>query len=178
MYSKDKEKEGNLTDLAKAYSLSKKDTKLFEGFFEFLRYKDDFLDYLKHKKDIPGDSIPISVFKNKKLGPLETVVKYLREDYGYTYKKIGLLLNRKVGPIGVSYRKAFGKLSSRLDVSSTENSIPISIFKDSKITIFEAVVVYLKDVRRLKFGEIAGLLNRNYRTIWTVYSRARKKNVR
>lgn len=178
MYKKDKEKEDSFIDLTKTYSISERDTKLFEGFFEYLKHKKDFQEYLKRKEEIRKDSIPISVFKNKKLAPLETVVKYLREDMGCTYNKIGSLLNRKAGPIGVSYRNAVKKLPSRLDVSSIENSIPISIFKDSKLTIFETIVVYLKDVKKLKFRKIAELLNRNYRTIYTVYSRARKKNVR
>jgi len=178
MYSKDRKKGDNLIDLAKAYSLSKGNARLFEDFFEYLKNKKDFNEYLKRKKEIQEDSIPISVFNNKVLAPLETVVKYLRENLDYSYKRIGLLLNRKPGPIGVSYRKAANKLRSKLDVSSIEYSIPISIFKDSKLTIFGTIVVYLKDVKRLRFGKIAELLNRNYRTIYTVYSRARKKNVR
>jgi len=43
------------------------------------------------------------------------------------------------------------------------------------MTIFETIVVYLKDTSELKFKNIAELLNRNYRTIWTVYKRAKKK---
>jgi len=176
MSKKDYEKRSDYLDLSKIDSLSKGDTRLFQEFFEYLNNKKEFREYLKSKKEVQIGAIPISIFNNKKLAPLETVVKYFREELGYTYKKIGVLLNRKAGPIGVSYRKAVKKLKSRLDVSSVENSIPISIFKDSKITVFGTIVVYLKDVKKLRFGEISELLNRNYRTIYTVYSRA--KNVR
>ena len=165
MHYQNKKKNANKIDLAKKYSFSEDEIKLFE----------DFLQYLKQKKEIKKDFIPISVFNNKILAPLETVVKYLREDLIYTYSKTAFLLNRKPGPIGVTYRNSKKKLPSRLDVSSTENSIPISIFKDSKMTIFETIVVYLKDTSELKFKNIAELLNRNYRTIWTVYKRAKKK---
>jgi len=51
---------------------------------------------------------------------------------------------------------------------------PKSIFK-TKHTIFEAVVFYLKEERNLSFHEIAVLLDRDDRNIWTVYARARKK---
>lgn len=166
-------KEGNNADFTKKYSFSNEDTKLFEEFLQYIKYKKDFLRYIKQKKD-RKDAIPISIFTNK-LAPLETVVKYLREELDCSYNEIALLLNRKPGPIGVSYRQAKRKFPSRLDVSSTENSIPISVFKNSKLTIFETIVVYLKDKDKLKFREIAELLNRNYRTIWTVYKRAKKK---
>ena len=178
MSKKDDKKRSDYIDLSKIDSLSKGDTKLFQEFFEYLKHKKDFHEYLKGKKEVQRGSIPISIFNNDKLAPLETVVKYFREELGYTYNKIGVLLNRKTGPMGVSYRNAVKKFKPRLDATSVENSIPISAFKDSKITVFSTIVVYLKDVKKLKFGEISELLNRNYRTVYTVYSRARKKNVR
>ena len=174
MYHKEDEKGESEIDLAKKYSFSEEQRKLYEGFLEYLKYKKEFIRYLRYKKE-RKDVIPISVFNNK-LAPLETVVKYLREELDYSYNEIGLLLNRKAGPIGVSYRNARKKFHSQLDVSSTENSIPISLFKDSRLTIFESVVLYLKDDLKLKFRKIAELLRRNYRTIWTVYRRAKKKN--
>lgn len=155
----------NLVDLSRKYSFSEDEVKLFE----------DFLKFLKQRKKIEKDKIPISIFNNGVLAPLETIVKYLREELNYSYKEIGLLLNRKAGPIGVTYRVAKRKFQPNLDISSIENPIPISIFKKSRLTIFETIVVYLKENMKLKFRKIAELLNRNYRTIWTVYNRAKKK---
>lgn len=146
-------------------SFSKDEIKLFE----------DFIRYLRYKKEREKDKVPLSIFNNGVLAPLETVVKYLREELDYTYNEIGILLNRNAGPIGVSYRIAKRKLPSRLDVTFTGNSIPISVFKNSRMTVFETIVVYLKNKMKLKFKKIAELLNRNYRTIWTVYYRAKKK---
>jgi len=160
--SKISEKEQRLLDLAKRNSFSDDDIELFEN----------FLEYLKQKKKISKDMIPTSIF-DKRLAPLEAVVKYLRENCEYSYNEIALLLNRNAGPIGVSYRNAKKKFSSGLDLSS-DVSIPVSIFKDSKLTVFESIVVYLKE-SGFKFKKIAELLNRNYRTIWTVYSRAKKR---
>lgn len=172
MYGMSKEKEANNLDLTN--SLSNKDKELATDFAEFLRYRKEFREFLKQKEEIK-DAIPVSVFNNNKLAPLETVVKFLREELDHTYKQIGKLLNRKEGPIGITYRNAKAKFSGRLDTSSSEK-IPISIFKDSSLSVFETIVVYLKDKREMKFARIALLLNRKYRTVWTVYSRA--KNAR
>ena len=52
--------------------------------------------------------------------------------------------------------------------------IPISIFQNRKLTIFEAMVVYLKE-QGMKYVEIGDLLYRDQRNIWTIYSRSMKK---
>ncbi|MEA2035932.1 MAG: hypothetical protein U9O94_00380 [Nanoarchaeota archaeon] len=158
-------KEDNVLNSDKEYSFSDKEIQLLEK----------ILTHIKQRKETKKDSIPISVFNNKALAPLETIVKYLKEELDYTYKEIATLLNRNPSPIGITYRKANKKFSKKLDTSSEDHSIPISIFKNSKLTIFETIVLYLKDSINLKFNNISTLLNRNYRTIWTVYKRAKKK---
>jgi hypothetical protein len=57
-------------------------------------------------------------------------------------------------------------------------SIPLSIVCDRKVSIFETIVEYMKDHYGLTYHEIAVLLNRDDRTIWTVYNRAAKKRSR
>ncbi len=54
-------------------------------------------------------------------------------------------------------------------------SIPISIFRDREISVLEAMVEYLKDKKNMRYSEIARLLNRDARTIWTSYQRAKEK---
>jgi DNA-binding NarL/FixJ family response regulator len=56
--------------------------------------------------------------------------------------------------------------------------VPSRIFKDRNVAVLEAVVEYMKDIEGLSYHEIAVLLNRNERTIWTVYSRAKQKRKR
>ena len=58
-----------------------------------------------------------------------------------------------------------------------EISLPISIFND-KLGMLEAASLYLKDELGLGFKEIAKLLKRDYKTIWTSYNKAKKKNGR
>ena len=56
--------------------------------------------------------------------------------------------------------------------------LPISIFKDRSISVLEAIVEYLHEVKGLTFKQISLHLNRNERTIWTVYSRVRQKRAK
>ncbi len=53
--------------------------------------------------------------------------------------------------------------------------VPAYLFRDRRVAVLEALVEYLKDVKGLSYHEIAVLLNRDDRTIWTVYDRAKKK---
>jgi DNA-directed RNA polymerase specialized sigma24 family protein len=53
--------------------------------------------------------------------------------------------------------------------------IPVSIFKDERLTPFELIVKYLKEMKNLTYAEIGRQLNRDERNIWTVYQRAKKK---
>ena len=53
--------------------------------------------------------------------------------------------------------------------------IPMKIFEFSKLSPFENVVYYLVEKLHLKDCEIAFLLKRNPRTIWTVKIRAKRK---
>jgi hypothetical protein len=57
-------------------------------------------------------------------------------------------------------------------------TIPLSIVCDRNVSVFETIVEYLKNHYGLTYHEIAVLLNRDDRTIWTVYNRAMKKRAR
>lgn len=54
-------------------------------------------------------------------------------------------------------------------------TIPTSIFVDRELSVLEAIAEYLKDVKGMRYSEIAQLLNRDDRTIWTSYNRAKEK---
>ena len=54
-------------------------------------------------------------------------------------------------------------------------SFPSSVFKDRSLSVLEALSEYLRDKKDLSYSEIAQLLNRDDRTIWTYYKRAKKK---
>lgn len=56
--------------------------------------------------------------------------------------------------------------------------IPSDVFRDRTLSVLEAVVEYLHEEKSLTFHEIASMTNRDDRTIWTCYSRAKKKRTK
>jgi len=54
-------------------------------------------------------------------------------------------------------------------------NIPSFVFQQRDLAALEAIVIYLKDSHNLTYAQIATLLNRDQRTIWTTYQRAKKK---
>ncbi len=54
-------------------------------------------------------------------------------------------------------------------------SIPLRIFSDRTLSVLEAIVEYLHEKENLSFHQIALLLNRDDRTVWTCHNRAKKK---
>ena len=53
--------------------------------------------------------------------------------------------------------------------------IPVSIFDNDKLSIFEALVKYMKEDLRLRFVAIASILKRSDKTIWTTYHKSKQK---
>lgn len=54
-------------------------------------------------------------------------------------------------------------------------SIPSYVFRDRTLKPLEAIVEFLREHQGLTIHQIAKLLNRDDRTIWTVYHRAKVK---
>ena len=54
-------------------------------------------------------------------------------------------------------------------------NIPSFIFRNRELAALEAIVFYLKETQGLTYSQIAKVLNRDDRTIWTTYQRAKKK---
>jgi len=121
----------------------------------------------------PKKGVPISVF-SKKLGALESIVKFLVEERKLSYKEIAKVLNRDPRTIWSTYDKAKKKLPSQLDVSS-QTYLPLEIFADRNLSVLESIVYYLKTEVGMSLHEISEKLERGKSTIWTVYDRAKKK---
>ena len=124
------------------------------------------------QKNIGELSIPSTIFSNK-LGALEAITKYMKENLGMSYHKIAEILNRDDRTIWTAYNKAKEKQRELIIVKETNIFLPVSIF-NKKLTILEAMIVYLKE-QGLRYTEIAKLLDRDQRNIWTIYSKAVKK---
>ena len=68
--------------------------------------------------------------------------------------------------------------AQRFSAAVLDITIPVSIFSDRTYAPLESVVAHLKDSHNLSFTEIAALLERSRKTVWTVYQRAKKKHER
>ena len=60
-------------------------------------------------------------------------------------------------------------------VNDNNITIPVSIFSSRTFSVLETIVLYLKTNYVMSFNQIATILGKNYRTIWTVYQRSMKK---
>ena len=127
-------------------------------FYLNLRYKDEIY-------------LPVTLFK-KDLTPLQIIVKYLKENLNKTNRQIALLLNRDPKTTWATYKSIEKKKT--IIPEESQILIPINIFTDRRLSILESLVWFLKNLD-MKYSEVARLLNRDQRTIWTVCSRAKDK---
>ncbi len=119
-------------------------------------------------------NIPISIFNNESLSVLESVVKFLREIHGLSLKDISVLLNRNNKTIWTTYNNASKKMPEAFVLEGVSIHVPIELFQDRTASPLEVVVNYLKNELGFKNHEIAKLLHRNQKTIWTTYNRKKK----
>jgi len=64
-------------------------------------------------------------------------------------------------------------MSKKENVKSV--TVPSSIFQDRELSVLEAMAEYFREKKGMRYSEIARLLNRDDRTIWTAYKRAKVK---
>lgn len=119
--------------------------------------------------------LPATIFSLKELSAFESVVKYLRENQGLSFKRVCELTGRSYTAVYTTYSKANKKYSGTIDAINTEIVIPLSILKERKLSVLESIVKHLKERYDLTLHKIGEILGRDDRTIWTVYDRAKKK---
>lgn len=132
--------------------------------------EEDILNLIKSR-----EGIPITIFANDELSSLETIVKFLKENKNLAFSEIASLLNRDQRTIWTTYNKASKKKKSVFIISESKYHIPFEIFRDRDLGVLENICFYLKNNFGLSFHEIAVLLRRNDRTIWTSYQKAKEK---
>ena len=133
---------------------------------------------------VPADSasqgilIPLSIFSSS-LGSLESITKYLRETVGLRNCDIAGFTNRDERTIWGSYSKALAKSAEILPAGDADSHsgimLPLSILNNRELGVLESISFYLKEDQKLKYSQIARLLQRDQRTIWTAVSRAKRK---
>ena len=152
----------------------------FENSFEEI-----FIDQFRHNKEFrdklsklvlenQSEHFPLGLLKNDKISTLEVLVKYLRENKKLCYKNIGKKLNRTPSALAVTYKQAKKKHKAPLLDVDFSIMIPYSIFDNKCFSVLECVIFYLKNQGR-KQTEIARLIGKDPRTVWTIISRIKKK---
>jgi hypothetical protein len=58
---------------------------------------------------------------------------------------------------------------------SSKDCIPIGIFDNEKLSIFEAVTKYMKEDLSMRYVDIGRILGRDDKTIWATFNRTKKK---
>ncbi|MBI2045527.1 hypothetical protein HYT23_05715 [Candidatus Pacearchaeota archaeon] len=132
--------------------------------------KKEVIDMIKSAEEV---AIPSAIF-SKELGALESIVKYMKENLSMNYKEISERLERNERTIWTAYKKASEKTKSLFEIKEVEINIPIEVFKNSKLTVLESAIIYLKE-KGFKYSEISRLLNRDQRNIRTACIRAINK---
>ena len=131
------------------------------------------------KKDIL-ELVPSRIFRDRVLSPLESISEYLKEEKDLSYHEIAVLLKRDDRTIWTCYDRAKKKRNTEKgkkvkERTETEEDIPLNIFHNRDLAPLEGISKFLKERKSLSYHEIAVMLNRNDRTIWTCYNRALKK---
>ena len=116
--------------------------------------------------------MPVAIFAGK-LSPAEELTKFLKEKHELGYSEISKLIGRDERSVWANYKRAAKKMPWPFDIKESV-AVPVFIFNSEK-SILEALVSYLKEVKKMRNKKIAQLLNKNPATVWTVYNRAIKK---
>ena len=182
LYSKLSEKEREIFRKAKELVLPEKKVLTYSDLIQFETAK-EILIPIKEKYKVSLEELfalmheelffPAEVV-NKKLTILEAVVKYLKEEEELSLSEISKNIKRDERNVWHIYDNARKKHSEKFVVKEVKFWIPIGIFSE-KLSALESIVFYLKEKFSLTYHEIAILLKRDDRTIWTVYQRAKKK---
>jgi hypothetical protein len=131
----------------------------------------DVLSYLQRPKE---EKIPLSIFRSS-LSPLQAIIYYLKEHRGKNYSSIAVSLHRDQRSVWNTFAQAKKKISGDVPVFTSSYDIPLSSFADRNLSVLEALCCYLRREHELSYHQIASLLSKDDRTIWTVCRRAEKK---
>lgn len=134
-------------------------------------------DEVQERKTIDVDAtIPVVIFREKRLSCLEAIVKLLRENRKLSYARAATLLNRNPKSLAVTYAVARKKHPAPFpkNVDLDSERVPFSAFQ-AELSVLETISSFLHGTAGKSYSDIARLLNKDPRTIWTVCRRAAKK---
>jgi hypothetical protein len=142
------------------------------------------LTELKDKYSIPADEIiklvskeqlliPLSIFKKEKtIGALESLCKYLKENTGLSFSEIAKLIGRDERTVWNAYHDAYKKKSEKFVIEEKESYVPLESF-NKRLTILESIILFLKE--KNNNVNVAKILGRDPRNVYSIYKRAQEK---
>lgn len=113
--------------------------------------------------------IPAAIFRDRTKTIIELAFSYLKHNYNLAPAEISKILN-----IPSREAKKLWDASAPVDSIKESPFVPAQII-GGVLSPFENIVEYLKERKRMKNSEIAHVLARSNKTIWTVYERAKEK---
>ena len=119
-------------------------------------------------------NIPACIFNNSRLSGYEAICKYLKQELKLRNHEIAKLTNRDDRTVWDSLAAAGQKMPEPF-ILYENISIPLSVVASRELSPLESITAYLKEECQMRFCAIARAVNRDDRTVWTAYSRARKK---
>ncbi|MBW2974167.1 hypothetical protein KY366_00465 [Candidatus Woesearchaeota archaeon] len=132
------------------------------------------LGRIKDKEKIAA--IPSYILRDKSLGILQSVIKYLKEELKFSYHEIASLLNKDERVVWSAHNSAAKKKAGRFVIKDPNHWLPISIFSDKKLSPLQAIALYLREKENCNFSDIGRLLNRDSRTIWACCNNKKEPN--
>ena len=135
-------------------------------------------DLMKMFNEIKSEQlIPLSIFSYE-LKPAGAICKFLRENLGYSNKKVSVLINRDDRSTWASYQRAKLKMKKKFVDKNEEYKLPVSIFQDRSYSLMESLLIYLSKYYGLSNKEMAKLLNKSSNSIAVVVKRAKEKDAK
>ena len=128
----------------------------------------------RHQPTQSSVEVPLELFSLDLL-PSESLILYLKDHKNMTFKEIGTLLFRDEAGCRSTYERAFSKSAKPADIKNPTQMIPISCFNRREYSVLESLMLYLVDTKHLRVADIAETLNKPYSTLYTTYTRAKKK---
>ena len=86
------------------------------------------------------------------------------------------LTGRSKQGVWQAYNHAKKKYKGKFVEGKSLYEFPVSVIADKKYSVLESIVKYLKEEYSLTYAQIARILHRDQRTIWTVYNKAKIKD--
>lgn len=138
----------------------------------------EYTEFLKEKHQLTGRDIKEELFGEKipsdayacDLTPLQTAAKYLSEHLGKHTEEIAELLGRTAAEV----QRLLTAAQNHPPLVTTGVPLPATLFADRTLSAAEHLVHALQQ-RGRSVQEIATLLNKHERTIWTLHYRAQEK---